>query len=77
MEQVSTEIIEAMSTHGLGAILSVALVFYVIKNQEHRDEMQNEREKNYQQLLSELSQKFEVVKEIQKSVDELKSAVLK
>lgn len=37
----------------------------------------NEREKNYQQLLSELSQKFEVVKEIQKSVDELKSAVLK
>lgn len=71
------EMIEALTSQGLGAILSVALIFYIIKNQEKRDEIQNEREKNYQSLLSELSQKFEIIKEIQNDISDLKSTIIK
>ena len=43
-------------------------MFYIIKNQEKRDAVQNERELNYQKLLSELSMKFEIIKEIQEDL---------
>ena len=69
------ELLEAITSQGLGAIMSVALMFYIIKNQEKRDAIQNEREANYQKLLSELSMKFEIIKEIQENLKTVKDRI--
>ena len=69
------ELLEAITSQGLGAIMSVALMFYIIKNQEKRDAVQNERELNYQKLLSELSMKFEIIKEIQEDLRIVKDKI--
>ena len=69
------ELLEAITSQGLGAIMSVALMFYIIKNQEKRDAIQNEREANYQKLLSELSMKFEIIKEIQENIKTVKDRI--
>lgn len=74
---METQIIEAITTQGLGAVLSVALLFYIIKTQEQRDKAQNEREENYHKLLTELSQKFEIIKEIKTDIDKLKKTIIK
>ena len=50
-------------------------MFYIIKNQEKRDAVQNERELNYQKLLSELSMKFEIIKEIQEDLRIVKDKI--
>lgn len=69
------ELLEAITSQGLGAIMSVALMFYIIKNQEKRDAVQNERELNYQKLLNELSMKFEIIKEIQEDLRIVKEKI--
>lgn len=74
---METQMIEAVTTQGLGAVLSVGLVFYIIKTQEKRDKAQNEREENYHRLLTELSQNLEIVKEIKADMDELKKTMAK
>ena len=50
-------------------------MFYIIKNQEKRDAVQNERELNYQKLLNELSMKFEIIKEIQEDLRIVKEKI--
>lgn len=69
------ELLEEITSQGLGAIMSVALMFYIIKNQEKRDAIQNEREASYQKLLSELSMKFEIIKEIQEDMKTVKDRI--
>ena len=61
--------------HGIWAIMSIALLFYILKKQEERDTAQDEREKKYQNLLSELSQKFDIVTTIKNDVDYIKDKV--
>lgn len=52
---------EVILSQGIWTILSFFLIFYIIKNQERRDKIQEERENNYQKIISELSQKFELI----------------
>lgn len=58
---MSNEIIQIVSSQGVWALLSFLLIYYIVKAQEKRDEKQDEREKNYQILISELTEKFEVI----------------
>lgn len=74
---MDVQLIESLSSQGLGIVLSVALVFYIIKTQEKRDKMQSDREENYQKLLTDLSRKFGVVQEIQSEVKEIKEIIKK
>lgn len=74
---MDVQLIESLSSQGLGIVLSVALVFYIIKTQEKRDKMQSNREENYQKLLTDLSRKFGVVQEIQSEVKEIKEIIKK
>ena len=69
---METELIEVVSTQGLGAVLSVALLFYIIRTQKVRDDIQNKREEKYQNLLTELTKRFDVIKDIQKELNEIK-----
>ena len=61
-------IIETLASQGLGVLLSVALVFYIIKAQEKRDKVQQKREQSYQNLLTSLCERFNIVEEIQSDV---------
>lgn len=72
---MDVQLIETLSSQGLGIVLSVGLVFYIIKTQEKRDKAQNDREENYQKLLADLSKKIDIVQEIKEDVKAIKSIV--
>ena len=61
-------------TQGLGYALFVCLLFYVLKQQEKRDEKAEAREEKYQNIISDLSEKYS---EIAKDVKDIKETIFK
>ena len=72
MEQA---LIEAATTQGIWVLLFVSLFLYTIKNNEKLVEKQDQREVNYQKLLSDMTEKYAVVEDITNSVDEIQKKV--
>lgn len=72
LEQV---LIEAATTQGIWVLLFVSLFLYTIKNNEKLVEKQDQREVNYQKLLSDMTEKYAVVEDIRNSVDEIQKKV--
>ena len=68
MEQA---LIEAATTQGIWVLLFVSLFLYTIKNNEKLVKKQDQREVNYQKLLSDMTEKYAVVEDIRNSVDEI------
>ena len=68
MEQA---LIEAATTQGIWVLLFISLFLYTIKNNEKLAEKQDQREVNYQKLLSDMTEKYAVVEDIRNSVDEI------
>ena len=68
MEQA---LIEAATTQGIWVRLFISLFLYTIKNNEKLVEKQDQREVNYQKLLSDMTEKYAVVEDIRNSVDEI------
>lgn len=64
-------LIEAATTQGIWVLLFVSLFMYTIKNNEKLVEKQDQREVNYQKLLSDMTEKYAVVEDIRNSVDEI------
>lgn len=58
---MSDEIIQLVSSQGIWSLLSFLLIYYIVKTQEKRDEKQDAREKNYQMLVSQLTEKFNII----------------
>lgn len=73
MEQ---NLIALAAEEGIWVLLSIALLLYILKKQEKRDEVQALREENYQKLLTELSEKFEVIQTIRNDITEIKKELL-
>lgn len=69
---MDNEILKIASTQGIWATLSVALIFYVIKNQEKRDIRQEERENKYQDIISMLSNELSIVNGIKDDIKDIK-----
>ena len=65
MEQ---EIIKVAATQGLWALLFVALLFWVLRENAKRED-------NYQQLLLDLTGKFGILEEVQRDVGEIKQTI--
>lgn len=68
MEQA---LIEAATTQGIWVLLFISLFLYTIKNNEKLVEKQDQRDVNYQKLLSDMTEKYAVVEDIRNSVDEI------
>ena len=68
-------LIEAATTQGVWVLLFVLLFLYTIKNNEKLVEKQDQREVNYQKLLSDMTEKYAVVEDIRNSVDEIQKKV--
>lgn len=60
------ELIKLLAPEGVWAVLSVALIFYIIKGQEKRDIRQDEREQKYQKIILDLSDALKDLNDIKK-----------
>jgi len=74
---VENEMMKLAMSQGIWAVVSVSLLFYILKNQEKRDEKQEEREKNYQDIISKISDKLIIVEDIKKDVGDVKDYIIK
>lgn len=71
MMHLEQALIEAATTQGIWVLLFISLFLYTIKNNEKLVEKQDQREANYQKLLSDMTEKYAVVEDIRNSVDEI------
>ncbi len=74
---MESEILKAALSQGIWAVISIFLLFYILKAQEKRDMKQEEREKNYQDIITKLTDKFDIVDEVKKDVEDIKQYVIK
>lgn len=70
-------ILQVAIKQGLWASLSVVLIIYILKTQEKRDIRQENREENYQGIISKLTDKFNIVEDVKKDVEDIKEYVFK
>ena len=69
------ELIKISTTQGIWALLSCSLILYILKAQEIRDSKQEEREKNYQEIIKQLSEKLNVIDSINLNIQEIKTKI--
>jgi hypothetical protein len=69
---VENELVKLASSQGIWAALSVGLIFYILKAQEKRDIRQEERENSYQGIISKLTDKFNIIEDVKRDVEEIK-----
>lgn len=72
---MENEILKMSVQQGIWAALSVGLIFYILKVQEKRDLRQEEREQKYQGIISELTQKFNIITEVKQGVEDIKNVI--
>ncbi len=73
---MEAEILKMALSQGIWAVLSVFLLFYILKAQEKRDEKQEEREKNYQEIISKITDKLMIIEEVKKDVEDIKKYII-
>ena len=71
----STTIIEMIGTQGSWALLSAALILYILKAQEKRDEVQENRELKYQEIIGKMADKLEALNHLLEDVTEIKEKI--
>lgn len=69
------KILEIASTNGIWTVLTIFLLFYILKAQERRDLRQEEREFKYQDIISSLTEKFNLIEDVKKDVEDVKNYV--
>lgn len=72
MEQT---LVDAALTQSIWAALSLALIFYILKKQDSRDQAQEKRENKYQGIIATLSERLTIVEELREDVKEIKKFV--
>lgn len=70
MEELLVQLLQSQS---IWAVLFVFLLLYVIKKNDKLDELQDTRERKYQELLLELTTELSVVNTINEKLDDLYS----
>jgi len=61
---METELLKIATSQGIWAVLSVFLIFYILKAQEKRED-------NYQKIISELTDQLKLVSEINQNVKKI------
>jgi len=62
---VENEVIKMVASYGIFAILFVYLLFYVLKEN-------SKREGKYQEIISDLTQRLNIIDDVKSSVDKIK-----
>lgn len=68
---MENELIKMAMSQGIWAVLSIFLIIYILKIQEKRDIKQEEREKNYVTLLNELTNKVNLLQDININIKDM------
>lgn len=67
---------DAALSQGIWAVLAVFLLIYIVKSNERFSARQEEREKQYQELLLALTEKFNVLSVIEKDIADVKEYIM-
>lgn len=67
---------DAALSQGIWEVLAVFLLIYIVKSNERFSARQEEREKQYQELLSALTEKFNVLSVIERDITEVKEYIM-
>lgn len=68
-------IMDAALSQGIWAVMAVFLLIYVVKSNERRDLKQEEREKNYQEIIQKLTEKFSILDEVKNGISDIKGYI--
>ena len=71
------ELIKTAATQGIWVMLSCVLIVYILKAQETRDAKQEERERKYQEIIKELTDKLNLLDSINSTINEIKGKLIK
>ena len=69
---METTVMNVAVSQGIWAVLAVFLLIYIVKSNEQRDTKQEEREKNYQTEIESLTEKFQILNQVQSDLKEIK-----
>ena len=69
---METTVMNVAVSQGIWAVLAVFLLIYIVKSNEQRDTKQEEREKNYQTVIESLTEKFQLLNQVQSDLKEIK-----
>ena len=75
VNEMEATMIDAAITQSIWAALSLVLIFYILKKQEQRDNVQFAREEKYQTIITNLSDKLNMVQELREDVKEIKKMI--
>ena len=73
---MESSVLDAALSQGIWAVLAVFLLIYIVKSNERFSARQKEREKQYQELLSALTEKFNVLSVIEKDIADVKEYIM-
>ena len=73
---MESSVLDAALSQGIWAVLAVFLLIYIVKSNERFSARQEEREKQYQELLSALTEKFNVLRVIEKDIADVKEYIM-
>ena len=76
MNVMESSVLDAALSQGIWAVLAVFLLIYIVKSNERFSARQEEREKQYQELLSALTEKFNVLSVIERDITEVKEYIM-
>ena len=68
--------LDAALSQGIWAVVAIFLLLYVVKENEKRDLRQEEREKNYQLIIKQLTEQFSILNEVKENVAEMKNYIV-
>ena len=69
---METTVMNVAVSQGIWAVLAVFLLIYIVKSNEQRDTKQEERGKNYQTVIESLTEKFQILNQVQSDLKEIK-----
>lgn len=72
---MEAELLSKASEIGIWALSCVALVYYILKEQEKRDLRQEERESKYQEIIQDLTSSLTLLRDLDDDIKELKNMV--
>ena len=74
---MESKLFKLAASQGIWAVLSIALIFYILKAQEKRDLNQEIREKGDQDIITKLTKNLNIVGDIKSDVKDIKSFISK
>ena len=69
---METTVMNVAVSQVIWAVLAVFILIYIVKSNEQRDTKQEEREKNYQTVIESLTEKFQILNQVQSDLKEIK-----